>query len=125
MKKKNGAWGTIVGIISFIIGVAIVRAVPAVGTVLIIALLVGLFARWYGNWYLRKEVGSESWLKFLFWSNVATWLLPPVGFFTSIATYTINSENHGEDRETYMTLAIVGIVLSLINSFIGAAYLIH
>ena len=68
---------------------------------------------------------SQDWLKFLFRSNLVTWIIPFIGFFTSTATYSINAGNHGQDRTKYIWFARIGFVLSFINSAIGTKLLSH
>jgi uncharacterized membrane protein len=85
--------------------------------------LVSIVGAFYGVYYLKKVTKSNTWLKLLFWSNMFTWIVPPIGFFTYGATRTINSRNHDDDRKLFIRLANVCFWLSFINAIILAKYL--
>jgi hypothetical protein len=55
-------------------------------------------------------------LKVLYWSNLVSWIIPFIGVYTSIASYTVNKENVAKDRSMYMLLAGIGLVLSTVNT---------
>jgi hypothetical protein len=100
--------------------VLLVKAIPGIGVAVIIAFVLALLAAWWARWYLKRPNINKMWLRVLFWSNVVTWLVPAVGFFTGFATLTINEKNHGSGRTKYMVMAVVGLVLSFANSLYGA-----
>jgi hypothetical protein len=77
----------------------------------------------YGVRYGYQDGKNDTWLKLLFWSNTAAWLIPPIGFFTSAATRNLNLFNRGTDRRLFMRLAAVCFVLSFINAVILAKLL--
>ena len=54
------------------------------------------------------------------WSNILAWFLPPLGIFTAVATLGIARNVEQEGKKRYKTLAVIGIVLSIINMAFGA-----
>ncbi|MFH1089332.1 MAG: hypothetical protein V1716_02830 [Candidatus Uhrbacteria bacterium] len=95
--------------------------------VLVVAFMVGMYApfylffllgaaigQWFGKWYAKRPKVSKGLIKFIAWSNVLTWLSIPIGLFTSLAVLEL-SKTAGPDSKKFKTLAIVGIVLSLLN----------
>lgn len=72
----------------------------------------------YGASYMRQGNVNEGWLKKLFWSNLATWLVPPLGFFTATSTGVINHANRGNDYTLFRRLANFCFVASLVSSTI-------
>jgi len=104
--------------IGFFLGYLIVKILgPIFFFIFLIAVLIGLY---FPNWYLKKENVNKSLIKGIAWSNVITWFLPPLGLMVSIATFGFSSSEKIEDRQKYKKLAIVGLTLSIINSFLGA-----
>lgn len=74
----------------------------------------------YGVRYGYQDNKNYTWLKLLFWANTVTWIIPPIGFFTSAATRNMNLFNHGADRKPFMRLAGVCFALSFINAIVLA-----
>lgn len=56
---------------------------------------------------------QSTFTKIIAWSNLVTWLLPPLGFFTSSYTFVI-AKNSPKSRK-YWILASIGLSLSLLN----------
>ena len=77
-----------------------------------------LIGAWFPGWYLKRQKVSQTLISWIAWSNVLTWLLPPLGIITAVATLGF-SDVKGVSRKTYMTLAIVAIVLAIINAIWG------
>jgi len=56
-------------------------------------LFAGMFAvviaasLYFSRWYYSKHKMETKLTKFILWSNILTWLLPPLGMFTSVLTY--------------------------------------
>lgn len=83
--------------------------------VIIVPFLIGSwFAKWYGN-----RSGNTSVVNIIAWANVLTWFLPVLGYFTAGAAIKFSDLKTGSDRKKIMTLGIIGLILSLINSVIG------
>lgn len=125
MNKTAKEWvSVIVGVVSFVISFALVQAYPAAFGALIVFFVCSGFGYWLGSWYAKSAKRNEKFLKFLFWSNVATWLVPAIGFVTSVATYRINTQNNGKDRRQFMIFAGVCFVLSVANAIAGVLKLL-
>ena len=103
--------------IGWAIGYLIVKVFgPLVFFIILIPVLIGLF---FPGWYLKRTNINSSLIKGIAYSNLITWFLPPIGLMTSIATFSFSSSEKIENRQKYKKLAIVGIVLSVINSVLG------
>ena len=119
-KLSNNWTGTLIGAAAFLISAALVQAYPAAFGALIVLILFTGIGYWYGSWYAKHGKHNKGFLQFLFWSNVATWLIPAIGFMTSAASYRINRDNHSQDRKQYMIIAGICFGLSLVNGTAGA-----
>jgi len=99
--------------------------------ILVVAFMVGMFApfylffllgaavgQWFGKWYAKRIKVSKGLIKFIVWSNVLTWLSIPIGLFTGFAALELG-KTAGSESKKYKTLAIIGIVLSLLNLVFG------
>lgn len=118
----NSALRSVASILGALVGIGVGRAYPVVGVFFFLPAFIGLL---YGTWYANREHINEGWVKFLFWSNTFTWIIPPLGILTSTASFSINSRNNGPDRSKYMTLATVGISLGILNGILGVILAAH
>ena len=86
-----------------------------------VALLWGplLLALWLSSWYAKRKNPSARLMTRLAWSNVVTWLFPPLGLFTATATLGLSSAPGASPRK-YRVLGIVGLALTIINGLSGA-----
>lgn len=84
---------------------------------LVVFLFLGalLLGQWFPKWYLKRDKVNISLVKWIVWSNVLTWLLPPLGIATGFAALEFGNHFPG-DRKKYKTVAIIGIVASLLNA---------
>lgn len=110
-----GVVDKIVNIGSIIIGFVLGKFLGLSIFIYIIPFFIG---QWFPKWYLKRQKINIGLIKFIVWSNVVTWLLPPLGILTGFTTLGFSNYFPGEKKK-YKILAIVGITLSLINSFIG------
>jgi len=117
-KKPSGAKSVLDQVVTFgsiIIGFVIGKYLGLVVFLFLGALYVG---QWFPKWYLKRERANITLVKWIVWSNVLTWLLPPLGVMTGFAALEFGNHFPG-DRKKYKTIAIVGIVASLINALLG------
>ena len=103
------SFGSIV--VGFIIG-------KYLGLVLFLFIFAWLIGQWFPKWYLKRERINITLVKWIVWSNVLTWLLPPLGVMTGFAALEFGNHFPG-DRKKYKTIAIIGIVASLLNAHSG------
>ncbi len=117
-KKPSGAktvldqvvtFGSIV--VGFIIG-------KYLGLVLFLFIFAWLIGQWFPKWYMKRGRINASVVKWIVWSNVLTWLLPPLGVMTGFAALEF-SNHFPSDTKKYKTIAIIGIVASLLNALSG------
>jgi len=127
MQKSPRIRGAIIGarggLISGIVAVLISLKYHFFINAYLVMVLTSIPGAFYGARYMQKANKSNEWLKLLFWSNTFTWVLPPIGFFTSAATHTINYRNQDADRKLFMRLASTCYWLSFINAIVLAKYL--
>ena len=112
------------GFIGFSVVVGI-RTGQYSGVFLPILLLILYFcALQFSVWYLKRKKISYKLTKWIAWSNLISWFLPPLGFFTGICTVQFGL-HFSEDRKKYSELGGVGMILACINSIGGIIIRIH
>lgn len=107
---------SILGILAFIFAFALFRYLGIVGLLFIGAYYLG---DWIAKWYCKRKTINEKVLSFASWTNVVSWLLPPLGVFTASMAYSFSVNSKSESNKKYRNLAIIGAVLSIINAAIG------
>ncbi len=105
----------IVSFISIIIGFIIGKYLGLVVFIFLFAFIIG---QWFPKWYLKREHININLVKWVVWSNVLTWLLPPLGIMTGFAALEFGNHFPGESKK-YKIIAIIGITASFINSLSG------
>lgn len=113
--KNNGAFNTIISVLSFIAAYAIGRFLGLVVLIFIGAWAIG---GWFPKWYMQREKVNGTLVKWIVWSNSVTWLLPPLGVMTSFSALGF-SDYFPSDTRKYKTIAIIGLAASLLNAFSG------
>jgi FtsH-binding integral membrane protein len=74
---------------------------------------------WLAKWYIKRKTASDKVMSFFAWTNIITWLLPPLGVFTASLAYGFSKKSDLSSTKKYRNLAIIGVILSLINASIG------
>ncbi len=116
--KRSNSWvllEKVASVIAIIIGFILGKLL---GLVIFLFLFAYLIGSWFPNWYLKRSKVNYKFIKFIVWSNVLTWLLPPLGILTSISTFKF-SNLIKEENKKYKNLALIGIILSIINAILG------
>ncbi len=72
----------------------------------------------FSKWYIRREVVNFSVINFVVWSNVITWILPIVGTLTGISALKFASYIP-EKKKKYTKIAIISLLASFLNAFLG------
>lgn len=115
-RKKTSCGDQILGVIAFVAAFALGKYLGMTYFLLIIPGILG----WYlASWYVKKTIHQNKLTKFIAWSNLITWFIPIVGFFTSAASIKFN-ESFGKKDKKYIILGIIGLAFSLINAIAGA-----
>ena len=96
---------------AFIIG----RFLGLVTFIFLFAILIG---QWFPMWYIKKKTINYSLVNWIAWSNVLTWLLPPFGILTGVATFEFSSLIEQKNKK-YKLLAIISVALSVLNAVVG------
>ena len=100
---------------SIIIGFIIGKYLGLVLFLFIFALLIG---QWFPKWYLKRKHANVAIVKWIVWSNVLTWLLPPLGVMTGFAALEFGNHFPGDSKK-FKTIAIIRIAASLLNALVG------
>lgn len=109
-------------LVAFVVS-AIVRFLGPYAIGLIAFLIIFAGAGFIGNlWaksYIKREKINTKLISVVARSNFLTWIIPILGVFTGFATLKFTEHPQLEGKEKYRTLAIVGIILSIVNLVIG------
>lgn len=113
--KKTSVFNSIISVLFFIAAFAIGRFLG-----LIVFLFIGAWAigEWFPKWYLKRERANVTLVKWIVWSNVVTWLLPPLGVMTGFAALKFGDYFPGESKK-YKTIAVLALIASIINAISG------
>jgi hypothetical protein len=118
IKKSNTTFEKIIYWASAIAAFFVARYAGIV--VFLLFLFAFLIGAWFPGWYLKRKKINQTLINWIIWSNLLTWLLPPLGIITGIATLGF-SDIPGVSKKKYMILAIIAIALAMINAIWGAA----
>ncbi len=119
-KKMTNTFKTIIGyVVSFVSIIGGMLIGKYLG-LLVLLMFFGAYyiGQWFGKWYLKRKNINITLIQWIVWSNILTWLLPPLGILTSFATLEF-SNNFPKESKKYKTVAIIGIVASLLNALSG------
>jgi len=109
----------VISVAAILVGLALGRSLGAAYWV--VALIVGV-PYWAGDriaaWYVKRDNISSKFIEVISWSNVITWLLPPLGMLTGAMTVKFNQYNTNE-RGKYALLGWGCVVASIVNALIG------
>lgn len=113
--KKTSVFNSIVSVVFFIAAFAIGRFLG-----LVVFLFIGAWAigEWFPKWYMKREKVNVSLVKWIVWSNVLTWLLPPLGVLTGFAALKFGDYFPGESKK-YKTIAVIALIASILNAISG------
>lgn len=117
-KKSNGAktvLDQVVTFISIVIGFIIGKYL---GLVLFLFIFAWLIGQWFPKWYLKRKKVNTNLVKWIVWSNVLTWLLPPLGVMTGFAALEFANHFPGDSKK-YKTIAIIALAASFLNALSG------
>ena len=113
--KKTRVFNTIISVVFFIAAFAIGRFLGLVTFLFIGAWALG---EWFPKWYMKREKVNLSLVKWIVWSNILTWLLPPLGVMTGFAA--LGFANHfPNDNKKYKIIAIIALIASFLNALSG------
>lgn len=76
-------------------------------------------AKYIAKWSLRKKILGPKVQKFIGWSNIITWFIPPVGIFTATMTLTIIEGIPTQQNKKFRILSWICICLAVVNGIIG------
>jgi len=113
--KPGGVVSKIINVIIFIFAFIIGRFLGIIVFIFIFAYLIGI---WFPKWYIKRSNYSIVLIKWIAWTNILSWLLPPIGIFTGFATLGFSDLIEKENKK-YKVLAILGIGLSIMNAIFG------
>lgn len=113
--KKKSVFNSIISVVFFIAAFAIGRFLG-----LVVFLFIGAWAlgEWFPKWYMKREKVNMTLVKWIVWSNVLTWLLPPLGVLTGFAALKFGDYFPAENKK-YKTIAVIALVASILNAISG------
>jgi hypothetical protein len=87
---------------------------------LFIGVWVGPWAlgRWFPKWYMKREKVNVGLVKWIVWSNVLTWSLPPLGVLTGFAALKF-ADYFPSKSKKYKIIAVIALIASVINAIVG------
>tara|TARA_B100000745_G_C20151287_1_gene394705 strand:- start:1395 stop:1886 length:492 start_codon:yes stop_codon:yes gene_type:complete len=114
-EEKTGVFNSIVSVVFFIAAFAIGRFLG-----LVVFLFIGAWAlgEWFPKWYMKRDKVNTTLVKWIVWSNVLTWLLPPLGILTGFAALKFGDFFPAENKK-YRIIAIIGLIASVLNALSG------
>lgn len=113
--EKISVFNSIISVIFFIAAFVIGRFLGLVVLLFIGAWVIG---EWFPKWYMKREKVNISLIKWIVWSNILTWLLPPLGVLTGFATLKFGEYFLGESKK-YRTIAVIALIASVLNAISG------
>ena len=116
VKDKTSIFNSIISVISFIAAFIIGRFLGLV----VVFLFIGAWAlgEWFPKWYMKRRKVNTILVKWIVWSNILTWLLPPLGVLTSFATLKFGDYFPSENKK-YKTIATIALTASILNAISG------
>ena len=114
-EQKTNIFGAIISVVFFIVAFVIGRFLGLVTFLFIGAWALG---EWFPKWYMKRDKVNVSLIKWVVWSNVLTWLLPPLGILTGFATLKF-AEYFPSENKKYKIIAVVALVVSILNAISG------
>lgn len=114
--KKTSLFEKIVEYTAAIIGFLIGKYFGFLGILLFIGPII--LGDYIPNWYMKRENINYKLIKFIGWSNVCTWILPPLGIFTGTLSVKFASYDN-KQKIKYRVLGVIGIIFSLANAVVG------
>ncbi len=113
--EKSGTFNSIILIGFFIAAFAIGRLLG-----LVVFFFIGAWALgdWFPKWYMKREKVNMTLVKWMVWSNLFTWLLPPLGVFTGFAALKLGDYFPSESKK-YKAIAVIALIASMLNVISG------
>lgn len=113
--KKTSVFNSIISVVFFIAAFVIGRFLGLVTFLFIGAWALG---EWFPKWYMKREKVNLSLVKWIVWSNVLTWLLPPLGVLTGFSALKFADYFPSENKK-YKIIAVIALVASILNAISG------
>ena len=104
----------------FVVGYIVVKLIGVGGMLALFpsAIIGYLFALYY---VVRKNREDESWVSFIHWTNVVTWLIPIIGIANSVFSLTV-AEGIAKNKTKLFILGYVGLALTILNAIAGVLF---
>ena len=113
--KKTSVFNSIISVAFFIAAFVIGRFLSLVTFLFIGAWALG---EWFPKWYMKRGKVNLSLVKWIVWSNVLTWLLPPLGVLTGFAALEFADYFPSENKKD-KSIAVIALVASILNAISG------
>jgi len=119
--NKMSKFSIIAKIFSYVFLIGLFKSLGTRFSILLSVILISLIyfiGKKFTDWYMKRSNVSFKLIKWIAWSNVATWLLPPLGAFTGFCTFRFG-EHVIEQQTKYRVLGTIGMLSAVINAAIG------
>jgi uncharacterized membrane protein len=114
---RTTAKRVILYIVLFIVAYFLARVLGILGLILIAVII--YLALKTPQWYFKKAGRNNKFPEILAWLNVVSWMLPPLGLYSGLATIAF-SKNYPARKKKYLILGIIGLGCAILNSVWGA-----
>jgi len=112
--KKMGIFNSIIAALFLTAVVSIPGFLDFDGLVAFLFIGIWILGEWFPEWYMRRGKANTTLVKWIVWSNILTWLLPPLGILTGFAALNFGDYFPSENKK-YKTIAVIALVASLLN----------
>lgn len=112
---EGSVFGQAIRFVSIVIGALLGYYLGLVLLLFIGALMLG---SWFAKWYIERGHVNPKVINFVVFMNWIAWFIPVLGILFGFATLGF-AEHFPARRKKYRTLAVGGMIVSIINAFIG------
>lgn len=112
-KQQSSLFGSVLAIGATLIGIALGRFM---GLSVFLLIIPGVIGAYLGQWATKTERTTNSWVSIIVWANLAAWVLPFLGCFTSLFSLSLSSTKY---HKRNVWCGTIGIILSAINAALG------
>jgi hypothetical protein len=116
--KKTSIFNSIISIISILFFIGAFVFGRFLGLTAFLFIGAWALGEWFPKWYMKRKKINITLVKWIVWSNILTWLLPPLGVMTGFAALEF-ANYFPVDSKKYKTIAIITLIVSFLNALGG------
>jgi ribosomal protein L40E len=114
-KTSSNIADKVLGVFIVFFAISIAKFLGFIAFIFLVAYLLG---QWFPKWYFKRDQINWAVVKFIAWSNLLTWILPPMGILTGTASFEFY-KLLGSENKKYKYLALFSIIFSVLNAITG------